>query len=373
VLNRQDIFLGFIPYFSNGLSLNMFYLLPYCKMVFENLLELKEYLWAIGVFIALFLVMLFFRLIVFRLFNKAAKKTKFKFDDMIISFLNGIGWPFYAYISLYIVSKFIEIPSLVSQILDTLLILFIGFYFGRGVAKLIQYIIRKHVKKGDDPGGESMIKVFSFLIQLAIWLVVFLMALANLGVEVTPLIASLGVGGIAIALALQSILGDLFAAFAMYFDKPFVEGDFIIVGNEMGVVKNIGIKTTRIQALGGQEISISNSELTNSRINNYKRMEKRRIVFGFGVVYQTSSQKLEKAKEIVGNVIKEINGAKLDRVHFKEFGDFSLNFEVVYYVDTNDYNKYMDVQEAINLGIKREFEKHKIEFAFPTQSIYLEK
>ena len=342
-------------------------------MVLEYLMALEEYFWAIGFFIGLFLLMLIFRVVVYQMFRRVSKKTKFKIDDMVISFLNGIGWPFYAYLSLYIVSKFLQIPLLVNQILDTLFILFIGYYLGKGIAKLSKYVIRKKVKKSDDPSGESMINVFSFLIQLIIWLIVLLMALANLGVEITPLIMSLGVGGIAIALALQSILGDLFAAFAMYFDKPFVEGDFIIVGNDMGVVKKIGIKTTRIQTLSGQELSMSNSELTNARINNYKRMEERRVVFKFGVTYDTKTEKLEKAKQIVAEVIKNVKGARLDRVHFFNFGDFSLNFEVVYYVNTNDYNKYMDVQEEINLGIKREFEKNKIKFAYPTQTIFMEK
>ncbi len=342
-------------------------------MVLEYLIGLKEYFWAIGVVVALFLLMLIFRVVIYQMFKRASKKTKFKIDDMIISFFNGIGWPFYAYLSLYIVSKFLEIPILVNQILDTLFILFMGYYLGKGIAKLSKYVIRKKVKKSEDPSGESMINVFSFLIQLVIWLIVLLMALANLGVEITPLIMSLGVGGIAIALALQSILGDLFAAFAMYFDKPFVEGDFIIVGKDMGVVKNIGIKTTRIQTLSGQELSISNSELTNARVNNYKRMKERRVVFKFGVIYSTKTEKLEKAKQIVAEVIKNVKGARLDRVHFLNFGDFSLNFEVVYYLNTNDYNKYMDAQEEINLGIKREFEKEKIEFAYPTQKVYLEK
>jgi small-conductance mechanosensitive channel len=342
-------------------------------MVLEYLMALEEYFWAIGLFIGLFLLMLVFRVVVYQMFKRASEKTKFKLDDMIISFLDGIGWPFYAYLSLYVVSKFIEIPLLVNQILDTLFILFIGYYLGKAIAKVVKYVIKKKVKKDGDPSGESMIKVFSFLIQIIIWLIVLLMALANLGVEITPLIMSLGVGGIAIALALQSILGDLFAAFAMYFDKPFVEGDFIIIGNDMGVVKNIGIKTTRIQTLSGQELSISNSELTNARVNNYKRMEERRVVFKFGVTYDTKTEKLEKAKQIVTEVVKNVKDARLDRVHFFNFGDFSLNFEVVYYVNTNDYNKYMDVQEQINLGIKREFEKEKIEFAYPTQTVYLEK
>ena len=207
------------------------------------------------------------------------------------------------------------------------------------------------------------------------------MVLTNLGVEITPLIAGLGVGGIAIALALQVILGDLFNAFVIYFDKPFKEGDFIIIGSDMGVVKDIGIKTTRIQALSGQELVMSNTDLTNSRINNYKKMEKRRVPFSFGVTYDTPAKKLEKIKIIVADIVKACDkkyGTKnasinLDRVHFKSFGGSSLDYEVVYYVPTADYNKYMDIQEFINLELVKVFEKEKIEFAFPTRTIYMKK
>jgi small-conductance mechanosensitive channel len=168
-------------------------------------------------------------------------------------------------------------------------------------------------------------------------------------------------------------LGDLFSAFTIYFDKPFEEGDFIIVGNDMGVIKQIGIKSTRIEALGGQELVMSNSELTSTRINNYKKMNKRRVVFSFGVEYKTKVEQLKKIKKIVTKIIEKESHATLDRVHFKEFADSSLNFEVVYYVDSSDYNIYMDTQEKINIEIKKQVEGMGVDFAFPSRTVYIKK
>jgi len=165
----------------------------------------------------------------------------------------------------------------------------------------------------------------------------------------------------------------LFSAFAIYFDKPFKDGDFIIIGNDMGTIKHIGIKSTRIQTLEGQELVVSNSELTSIRVNNYMKMEDRRVVFKFGVEYSTSLEKLKKINEIVKKIVKGAKNADLDRVHFKEFGDFSLNYEVVYYIHSPDYTEYMDVQQEINFKLKEAFEKEGIVFAFPTQTIFLEK
>jgi small-conductance mechanosensitive channel len=200
-----------------------------------------------------------------------------------------------------------------------------------------------------------------------------LLILSNIGVNITSLIAGLGIGGLAIAFALQRILEDFFSSFSIYFDKPFEEGDFIIVGSDMGVVKHIGLKTTRLQTLQGQELVISNKELTDSRVNNYKKMKKRRIVFTFGVEYSTPVAKMKKINKIVEAIFKKIEGADLDRVHFKEFGDFSLNYEIVYYVKTGDYLEYMNIQQEINLTLKQQFEKENIEFAFPSQTIYMKK
>jgi small-conductance mechanosensitive channel len=197
--------------------------------------------------------------------------------------------------------------------------------------------------------------------------------MSNLGFDVTSLVAGLGIGGIAVALALQSVLSDVFSSFSIYFDKPFQAGDFIIVGQHMGIVKHIGIKSTRIQTLQGEELIISNKELTSARVQNFKKMEKRRITFTFGVTYQTPVKKLKKIPEMVKEIVAKIELADLDRVHFRKYGDFSLNFEVVYYVKIPDYGKYMDTQQEINLALKERFEKEGIEFAYPTQTIFLNK
>jgi len=257
-----------------------------------------------------------------------------------------------------------------------LLLICVGFYLAKGMSQIIDKIIQKKVSKintKESNESKSMFKVLGLILKGSIWLILLLMILSNAGLEITPLIAGMGIAGIAIALGLQTILSDLFCAFVIYFDKPFKEGDFIIIGPDMGVVKNIGVKSTRIQALQGQELIMSNTELVNSRVNNYKQMEKRRISFDFGVKYNTGKAKLEKIKSIVKKTFKEVGGADLDRVHFKNFGAYSLNFEVVYYVGTADYNKYMDTQEEINMKIYSYFELEKIEFAFPTQTIDIQK
>jgi len=336
----------------------------------------EDYLLALGVFIGLFLVFKVFTLYLVHILHKVSKKTKMTFDDVVIDFIKGIHWPFYAFLSFYIASNFLILPGFVNSGLRYILVLFIAYYAAKGITEIINHFFSSYVgkrEKEESSESSSMVSVLHIIVKVVIWSVAFLMVLSNFGISITPLIASLGIGGIAIALAIQNLLGDLFSAFAIYFDKPFKEGDFIIVGSDMGVVKYIGIKTTRIQALGGQEIVISNSELMGTRINNYKKMEKRRVVFGFGVEYGTSLKKLKKINEIVKKIIEGIKEAKLDRVHFKEFGEFSLNYEVVYYVSTNDYNKYMDIQQEINFKIKEEFEKEKISMAFPTSTVYLER
>ncbi len=351
--------------------------------IFQNFLNffienntLEDYLIAFGIFVSLFIIFKLFDSYIIYFFQKATKKTKINWDDFVVNFIEGIHWPFYAYLSFYLAVLYINIPLLLENILNYIMIAFIAFYASKGMISVSNSALDKYKeekKKKEGYTSESMINVMKFIFKLIIWTLALLMVLSNIGIEITPLIAGLGVGGIAIGLALQSILGDLFSAFAIYFDKPFKEGDFIIVGKDMGIVKNIGIKTTRLQALGGEELVISNSELTSTRINNYKKMNSRRIVFEFGLEYNTKVNLLKQVKKIVTEIINKTKNAELDRVHFKKFGDSSLIFEVVYYVNTNDYNVYMDVQEEINLKIKEKLEKLKINFAFPSRSVYMKK
>ncbi len=335
-----------------------------------------DYLIAITILAVVTIFLKLFDVFLVKILEKVSKKTKNNLDDLIVEFLSGIKWPFFIFMGIYLSLQTLVLPELIHKALKYLLVIFIAFYSAKGLIYIINYYVKKEVNKREnkgDPESTSMIKVFGTILKTAIWSVALLMVLGNLGIEITPLIAGLGIGGIAIAIALQSVLGDVFSAFAIYFDKPFKDGDFIIIGDDMGMIKHIGIKSTRIQTLQGQELIVSNSELTNTRINNYKKMEKRRVVFGFGVEYSTPSRKLKKINEIVKNVMEKVKDADLDRVHFKDFGDFSLNYEVVYYINSPDYNKYMDTQEEINLKIKEDFEKEKIVFAFPTQTIFIAK
>ncbi|MFC1685576.1 mechanosensitive ion channel family protein [Nanoarchaeota archaeon] len=332
-----------------------------------------DYVTAFWVFIIILIGLKLLGVYILYFFKSISKRTKTQIDDMMVNFISRIKWPFFLYMAFYAGTRFLILPDLINTVLNYLLVIFVGFYVIVGLNKAINKFTDYQIKKKGDNSGTSMIKILAIIAKIAIWIIAFLMILSNLGIEITPLIASLGVGGIAIALALQVILGDLFAAFSIYFDKPFQEGDFIIMGKDMGIVKNIGIKSTRISTLQGQELVVSNSEMISSRINNYKKMRKRRISFGFGVEYGTKTAKLKKIPKMVGEIFKKIKLADIDRVHFKEFGDSALLYEVVYYLNTGDYTKYMDTQEDINLGIKEAFEKEKISMAFPTQTIHIKK
>jgi small-conductance mechanosensitive channel len=211
--------------------------------------------------------------------------------------------------------------------------------------------------------------------KVVVWIFGLLLILSNLGVNVTSLVAGLGIGGIAVALAAQSMLGDIFSSIIIYFDKPFEAGDFIILedGTTMGVVRKIGFKTTRINAIGGEEVVVSNSSLTSQKIHNYKKMEKRRVSINFGVIYSTSQEKMKRIPEIVKKIVDGISEIDFDRVHFKKFADSALIFELIYFVDTDDYYAYMDHNQQLHLQIKEQFEKENIEMAFPTQTIHLSK
>jgi small-conductance mechanosensitive channel len=209
--------------------------------------------------------------------------------------------------------------------------------------------------------------VLGFTLRLVLWTLLLLMALDNLGVNLTALLASLGLGGVAVALAVQSILGDIFASLSIALDKPFIIGDFIIVGDCIGTVDAIGLKSTQIRSLSGELIILPNSDLLKSRIRNFKQMRERRVVFRFGVSYRTGASALERIPEEVRAIIQDQDLTRFDRAHLFEFGESALVFEVVYYVLDPDYNLYMDRQQAINLGILRALEREGIRFAHPTR------
>ena len=337
-----------------------------------------NYLTALVIFAVVLVALRIFKYEIFHRMKKLAKKTKTDIDDLVMEAVERVFKPpFYALISLIVALKSLNLPENVHTYIYYFAVL-VGTYYGiKFVTTFVDYFTKKMIEKQEKEGKKkidtSAIKVMNGLAKAFLWLIAVLLILSNLGYDVTTLIAGLGIGGIAVAFALQNILGDIFASFSIYFDKPFETGDFIIIGNDMGTVKKIGIKSTRLETLQGEELVVSNRELTESRIHNFKKMKKRRVVFRFGVEYGTPTKKLKKIPKIIKDIMDGIELAELDRVHFKEFGDFSLNYEVVYYMKDKDYKKYMDTQEEINLKIKDKFEKEGIEMAFPTQTIFLRK
>jgi len=214
--------------------------------------------------------------------------------------------------------------------------------------------------------------IIGFIINVVIWAMVLLLTLDNLGVNITALVAGLGIGGIAVALALQNVLGDLFASLSIALDQPFVVGDFLNVDDFLGSVEYIGIKTTRLRSLSGEQIIISNGNLLGSRVRNYGRMKERRVVFAIGVTYETPVELVEKIPPLIRTIVEAQKDTRFDRSHFQKHGASSLDFETVYFVLSSDYNKYMDIQQAINFSLHRKFAELGIEFAYPTQRLIID-
>ncbi len=304
-----------------------------------------------------------------------ASRTQNEVDDLLADLVGRTRTFFLVILAFYLGSRFVDLPDELKPWVRGLLVVAIFFQialWGNGlIAFYVSRITRK--KLAEDPATATTVSALRFLGQLVLWTGVLLLALDNLGVEITPLLTGLGVGGIAVALAVQNILGDLFASLSILLDRPFVIGDFIVVGEDSGTVEHIGLKTTRVRSLWGEQLVFANSDLLKSRIKNFKRMQERRVVFSVGVVYQTPADSLEQIPGWIKEIVQAQPLARFDRAHLKGFGPSSLDFEVVYWVQDPDYNKYMDIQQAINLAIIRKFETERVEFAYPTQTLYLHK
>ncbi len=329
---------------------------------------------ALAVFVFVWLVLLIARrFIVRRLQKVASEKEVLLALDVAEDVARATrGWYLFI-ISVFIGSRLLELGDSVSlwtaraTMIATLLQF--GFWLSTGVIKSIQNKRQRDVE--ESPDGAAAMDILSFLARVTVWSIVLLASLDNLGVDITTMIAGLGVGGIAVALAAQNILGDLFASLSIVLDKPFVVGDFLIIGDFLGSVEKVGIKTTRLRSLSGEQLVFSNNDLLNSRIRNYGRMYERRIVFSIGVTYQTPAAKLKAIPDMIRDAIESQRNVRFDRAHFHKYGDFALIFEIVYHVLSADYAEYMDIQQAVNLKIHDDFARHGIEFAYPTQTLYV--
>jgi small-conductance mechanosensitive channel len=236
---------------------------------------------------------------------------------------------------------------------------------------LKSYLVRRDRERSVEQIDRS-IRGISTFINIVVWIIGAIFIIDNIGFNISAIVTGVGIGGIALALASQAILGDLFNYFVIFFDQPFKIGDFIVIDDKMGTIEKIGIKTTRIRSLQGEEIILSNTNLTNSRIHNYKRMYKRRVLLSIGVVYQTTPEQIESIPKIMRGIIEETEGVEFDRAHFSGYGESGLLFEIVYYISSADYNYYMDKQQGINLQILKKFNELGIDFAYPTRTLYLE-
>ncbi len=334
---------------------------------------LWDYLVALGVFVAAITALPIIKGGITKRLQALAKKTGNDFDDLLVDLLKRFVGPFvYLLTALYLAALSLTLAESLIGIFQGLFVVIVTFKFTQILQGVAVYGLRKWAEQTakDDPAGAAMMKNMTIVIRLVLWVAAVLFVLDNLDINITAFVASLGVGGVAIALAAQAVLGDAFSSFAIFIDKPFVVGDFIIVGDLLGTVEHVGFKTTRIRSIGGEQLVFSNSDLTNSRIKNYKRMKERRVVFSVGVVYQTSVDQIRAIPTIIKGIIEEHDTTRFDRTHFKNFGDFALVFEIVYYILEPNYNTYMDTQQSINVRIMEEFVRAKIDFAYPTQLVY---
>lgn len=342
------------------------------KSYYGNTVE--EYLFSFGVFFGLAIVFRIFRGIILSKLRAFAESTPTKFDDKLVDAFDSIHPRFYDLTALFFSIHGLESEAHFDKYLNGAYLGLFMIQFIISSKPLMEYFLHKILKDDEsDAADQTAFNAIAMLIQLALWITAILLVLSNLGFNITSLAASLGIGGIAVALAVQNILGDLFSSLSIYLDKPFVVGDFIIVEDKMGHVEKIGLKTTRLKALQGEELVISNKDLTSARIQNFKMMQKRRVVFSIGVTYGTSLEKCKLIPEIIARVFENVDNAELNRATFESFGDFSLNYEIVYYHLSGDYKEYMERRQDLNLQIKEEFEKAGIDMAFPTQTIELVK
>ena len=341
------------------------------RVAYDN--DLGAWLIAAGVFAAVVIVLFLARRFVAQRLASRARRTTTDIDDLGVQLVERTrGW-FVVVVALAAATQVLVLPGRIVGIVRVVAIVATLFQLAVWGTALIDYALRRYAARDPEHAGASkmMVGVAGFILRALLWGIILLLALENLGFDVTALVAGLGIGGIAVALAVQNVLGDILAAMAIVADKPFVVGDFVILDDYMGTVENIGMKTTRLRSLGGEQIIISNTDMIGSRIRNYKRMYERRVLFTIGVTYDTPREKLERIPATIREAVEAQEGVRFDRAHFFRFSDSSLDIETVYYVLSPDYGRYMDIQQAINLALVSRFADDGIEFAFPTRTLHV--
>ena len=330
----------------------------------------KSYLITLGILlVVLVATRAFKRLLVGRL-RLAAAHSEATTDDFLVEQLDRVlptfGWT----IALWLGTKQLDLPARAERLIGGVLLAVAVSVSARALLAFANYGSRGYFARRYG-GDDTRALVLRPILAVFVWTIALVFMLDNLGLKVSTVLAGLGIGGIAVALAAQAVLGDLFSYFAIVFDRPFAIGDFIIVDTFKGTVERIGIKTTRVRSLDGELIVFGNANLLANRIRNFRPMEKRRVEFRFGLAYQTPTQAVADVPALVKELVTSHEGVTFERAHFKKFGEWSLEFEVIYWVLDPDYNRYMDIQQAINLALKERLEARGLAFAFPTRTVHV--
>jgi len=346
--------------------------LDFLNQTFFNT-PLIQWLAAVATVLLVFVLLRLVKRITASRLKVIADKTETHWDNAVADAIGQTKTLFLLVTSLYLGSLFLQLPDRVQSIVQILFVIVLLLQSGIWLTVITVTVMEQYRQRAltKNPAAATSINAIAFVSKIIIWSVLVLVALDTMGINITTVVAGLGIGGVAVALAIQNILGDLFASLSIILDKPFVIGDFIILNEYMGVVEYVGLKTTRVRSLSGEQIVFSNSDLLSSRVRNYGRMFERRVPFTIGVTYDTPREKLRRIPEIIRDAINAQDKTRFDRSHFMKYGDYALQFETVYYVLSPDYNVYMDIQQSINLLIHEAFEREQISFAYPTQKLYV--
>lgn len=336
---------------------------------------LLEWLIATAILIISVLLLRLIQHLARRRLKTLAAHTVTQWDDMLVDVIARTKLFFPIVVGILVSSLLLELPDRVQSVISSVFVIALLIQSGIWGITFLSRVLESYRRNAmeNNRADITTINLIGVIIRIVLWSIIVMLALDNLGVNVTALVAGLGIGGVAVALALQNILGDLFASLSITLDKPFIIGDFLMIGEHLGSVENVGLKTTRVRSLSGEQLVFSNSDLLNSRIRNFGRMLERRVVFSIGVTYETPRDKLKRIPEIIRAVVEAQKDTRFDRSHFMKYGDYALMFETVYYVQSADYNAYMDIQQSIYFAIHEGFEQDGIKFAYPTQRLFLHK
>lgn len=337
--------------------------------VHYDFLGIPAWRWLIGAATAILGSVVF--LSTLRIVSKALSRRNFAIARAIGMAASCTRWWLVFVAFLVLGAQALGLSDRADRYIDLIGTVAIAVQIGLWANSLVRSWAAASLKADANSQNPVVLSMMSWFARIMVWATLLLAAASVAGINITAFVASLGIGGVAIALALQNILGDLFASMSIGLDQPFEIGQFVAFGDVAGTIVHVGVKTTRIQSLTGEEIVIGNAELLGHTLHNYARMQERRIVFAFRVTYDTDAPTLAGIPGLVREVMEKTPNVRLDRAHFKGFGESSLDFEVVYYVTSPDFNQYMDAQQTINLALVAAFASKRIAFAFPTRTLLL--